>query len=129
MANRWGPCLGLALALAAGCGEDPGNGGGGGGGGGRCLGADDPLVASCVYDDGSCTEFRGGIEPDEARVECADPAFPGTYREVECPAATRASGGCVEPLGGGSAVFFDSSIPAADFESLCDQFGGCYFTP
>lgn len=127
MNRTWGPLLALALALAAGCGDDGQNGGGNGGGAGGCLGADDALVGACVFDDGSCTEYRGRIGADEARVDCSDPAFTGTFRETECPAPTRTSGGCVEPFGGGSAVNFDASIPATDLEQLCDQFGGCYF--
>jgi hypothetical protein len=120
----------LALALgpwAAGCGG--GGGGGSGGAGGACAGADAPRVGACVYDDGSCTEYHGALDEAEARVDCSDPAFPGTFQAGGCPAATRTSGGCVTPKGNGSAIDFDASIPAGDLQQLCVQFGGCYFGP
>ncbi len=126
--GRWlglGVLAGLALAGCDGVIGDGGNGDGGG----RCLGAGDPLVGACVFDDGSCAEYRGGIEVEEADVDCTDPAFPGTFQEAACPPATRTSGGCVDPLGGGTAVNYDASISATDLEQLCDQFGGCYLPP
>lgn len=131
MAKRWVPWLASILALGpwtAGCGDllDGGGGGGSGGAGGGCLGADAAVVGACAFDDGSCTEYRGAVDEAEARVDCSDPAYPGTFRAGECPATTKTSGGCVEPQGNGSAVNFDASISATDLQQLCDQFGGCY---
>ena len=122
---------GLAVALAlGGCGGDDDGDGNGNGNGGGCEGANATLLGSCIESNGSCWEARGTYPGDfDVEADCTD-SDGGTWSAgTTCPSSAKASGGCVMNTFGAIAVTWVSDADAAEWQPICEGFGGCYLAP
>lgn len=93
-----------------------------------CYGTDDVLVGSCLHENGTCLEYRGGIDRADARGQCEEgPA--SAFREAACPASAREGGSCSGASDGGTIVLFHEDLFPEEMEQLCADEHACYQAP
>lgn len=93
-----------------------------------CYGTDDVLVGSCLHENGTCLEYRGGIDRADANGHCAEePA--AEFVEATCPASSRAGGSCSDASHGGTLVLFHEALLPEELEQLCADEHACYQAP